>query len=64
MAAVQGLPQAQLNLGILFETGEGVSQDKAEAISWYRMAAEKGNKEAQAALTRLTGEQTSGVPKP
>jgi len=42
--------------------GEGVPQDYAEAVKWYRIAAEQGDAEAQAMLgiMYLNGE---GVPQ-
>src|SRR4030065_114035 len=45
--AEQGLPEAQLNLGLLYDNGQGVPQDHAEAAKWYRKAAEQGNAAAQ-----------------
>lgn len=47
MAAEQGLPAAQYNLGFMYERGEGVGQDYAEAAHWFRRAAEQGEVEAQ-----------------
>ena len=46
-AAGQGDASAQTNLGLMFHLGEGVSEDKQEAVKWYRMAAEQGYAEAQ-----------------
>lgn len=37
---------AQYLLGVLYEKGRGVKQDYAEALKWYRMAAEQGNPQA------------------
>jgi TPR repeat protein len=34
-----GDADAQLLLGIMYEGGQGVSQDYAEALKWYRKAA-------------------------
>jgi len=42
MAAEQGDDKAQLKLGSMYEIGQGVPQDDAEAAKWYRMAAEQG----------------------
>lgn len=39
-AADQGLKAAQVNLGFLYESGNGVSQDKAKALNLYRLAAD------------------------
>ena len=46
-AAEQGDADAQFNLGFAYATGEGVPQDDAEAVRWFRLAAEQGNALAQ-----------------
>jgi hypothetical protein len=38
-AAKQGHANAQFNLGVMHDTGEGIPQNRAEAIKWYRKAA-------------------------
>ena len=38
------------NLGIMYDLGEGVPEDDAEAVKWYRKAAEQGNADAQCNL--------------
>ena len=38
---------AQYNLGVMYDTGEGVPKDYAEAAKWYRKAAEQGHAVAQ-----------------
>lgn len=48
--AAQGEAQAQLQLGLLYAKGQGVPQDYAEALKWYRLAAAQGNAEAQFSL--------------
>ena len=60
--AEQGLPEAQFNLGLMFDKGQGVPQNYAEAVKWYRKAAEQGSAEAQYNLGKMyyTGQ---GVPK-
>lgn|GEM_PF-2262425 len=40
-------PEAQYQLGLLLDKGEGVTQDKSRAISWYRRAAELNYAKAQ-----------------
>ena len=45
--AEQGDASAQLNLGIMFDQGQGVTQDYAAAAAWFRMAAEQGEAKAQ-----------------
>ena len=47
LAADQGHPGAQLNLGVMHKKGQGVPQDYAEAVKWYRLAADQGMGEAQ-----------------
>ena len=41
--AEQGDATAQFNLGLMYDTGEGVPENDAEAVRWYRMAAEQGD---------------------
>ena len=43
----QGDASAQYSLGVMYEVGKGVPQDYAEAVKWYRLAAEQGNALAQ-----------------
>jgi TPR repeat protein len=47
LAAAQGNGQAQFNLGVMFEQGQGVAQDYVEAVRWYRLAAAQGLDSAQ-----------------
>src|SRR5262245_56577587 len=48
--AQRGDAIAQCVLGIMYQSGEGVAQDDAKAVWWYRKAAEQGNADAQSAL--------------
>ena len=45
--AEQGNAKAQNNLGLMYDTGLGVTQNYAEAVKWYSKAAEQGNAKAQ-----------------
>jgi hypothetical protein len=45
------------NLGFMYENGEGVEKDRAQAVSWYRKAAAAGNEYALKRLKEL-GEDT------
>ena len=45
--AEKGNAQAQFNLGEMYEKGNGVAHDYAEAIKWYTKSAEQGFSEAQ-----------------
>ena len=40
--AEHGEAGAQYNLGFMYDHGQGVPQDYAEAVRWYRLAAEQG----------------------
>ncbi len=48
-------PEASYLLGVQTEKGEGVAQDEAGALAYYRRAAERGHAPAQAAVARLGG---------
>ena len=37
----------QYSLGVMYANGEGVPEDDAEAVRWYRMAADQGHAKAQ-----------------
>jgi uncharacterized protein len=56
--AEQGDPRAQFNLGTMYDNGEGVPQNYAEAVKWYGKAAEQGRPNAQnnLALMYLEGQ--------
>ncbi len=38
-----GSPRSLNNVGMIYFNGEGVDQDKREALRWFRKAAEAGN---------------------
>ena len=48
--AKQGNANAQFNLGLMYEKGQGVPQDYKTAVKWYRLAAEQGHANAQSNL--------------
>jgi TPR repeat protein len=60
--AKAGNAMAQYNLGLMYDKGEGVPQDKAEAVKWYRKAAEQGDADAQVNLGFMYG-NGDGVPQ-
>jgi TPR repeat protein len=41
-----------------FENGDGVSKDPAEAMAWYRIAADEGSSQAR---SHLEGEKRSAL---
>jgi ATP-dependent protease ClpP protease subunit len=51
--AKQGLAAAQFNLGVLYEKGQGVTQDLAESARWYLKAAEQEDVDAQFKVAAL-----------
>jgi TPR repeat protein len=51
--AKTGDADAIFDLGSLYSTGEGVTQDYAKAREWYEKAAAKGNASAKARLEEL-----------
>ncbi len=38
---------AQTMVGQMYEYGQGIAEDKTEAVKWYRLAAEQGDANAQ-----------------
>ena len=57
----QGLAEAQLGLGILYEQGWGVPEDYVLAYAWYNLASAQGNEQARDIKddlrTRMTPDQ-------
>ena len=47
LKAEQGDAEAQFNLGLKYENGQGVAQDYTKAVYWYTKAAEQGHVWAQ-----------------
>ena len=60
--AEQGDDDAQFGLGYMYDEGQGVPQDDAEAAKWYLKAAEQGYAEAQINLGSMY-ENGKGVPQ-
>ncbi len=59
--AAAGSAVAQRLLGSLYDRGNGVTADPAQAVAWYRKASTGGDLEAKLALSRLL-ETGRGVP--
>ena len=53
MEAAAGYANSQYRLGVCYAHGSGVAVDKAEAVKWFKRAAEAGDVDAQIALTKL-----------
>jgi len=60
--AEAGDAEAQFDLGFMYYEGEGVPEDHAEAVRWYRLAADQGLAEAQFNLGLMYG-NGEGVPQ-
>ena len=45
-AAEQGDAQAQNNLGLCYDNGDGVAKDSQQAVYWWRKAAEQGDRKS------------------
>jgi TPR repeat protein len=60
--ALLGQAQAQFDLGVCYRFGQGVPKNKAEAVKWYRRAAEQGYAKAQYNLG-VSYDFGTGVPR-
>jgi TPR repeat protein len=60
--ANRGDVAAMRNIGHLYRWGQGVEKDIAQAIHWYRQAAEKGFSRAQANLAAIYLQGEEGTP--
>ncbi len=54
--------RGQYGLGIMYDLGEGVSQNSEQAAKWYRLSAEQGYADAQNNLGAMY-EDGEGVPR-
>ena len=59
--AKQGNADAQYNLGVMYEKGQGVPENDKTAVKWYKLAAEQGVADAQTSLGVMYG-KGRGVP--
>lgn len=51
--AEEGDPKAQMLLGSLYDNGDGISYDHAQAATWYKKAATQGHLQAQTLLGEM-----------
>ena len=51
--AEAGVAVAQYDLGVMHANGLGVPEDDAEAMRWYRLAADQGHADAQVNLASM-----------
>jgi len=59
--AEQGNAHAQVDMGIMYLEGSGVTRDFKEAVRWCRLAADQGNAEAQGLLGGIFHDGGDGV---
>ena len=45
--AKKGDARSQYNIGVMYEDGQGITQDYKEAVKWYRKSAEQGFDKSQ-----------------
>ena len=57
--SVPAVPRNENEVGYLYESGRGVSQDQTEALVWYEKAAAKGHPAALVNVQRLKGKSPS-----
>lgn len=62
VTAEQGDPKSQYNLALMYDNGDGVMRNNAEAVKWYRKLAEQGLAAGQNGLGTMYTEGR-GVPK-
>lgn len=52
-AALEGYASEQYNMGIMYQTGFGVSKDMDKAVEWFQKAADQGDIQAKSILKKL-----------
>lgn len=60
--ANHGDPTSQFQLGVAYDSGQGVQRNLTEAVSWYKKAAEQGHANAQNSLGSMY-QNGQGVPQ-
>ena len=60
--ADKGDAAAQSNLGLMYDKGQGVPENDAEAVKWYVKAADQGDADAQTSLGYMYA-KGEGVPE-
>jgi TPR repeat protein len=58
-AAEQNFAEAQYNLGVCYDDGEGVTKDAVQALKWYSLAADQKNENAAKYRAELQKVMTS-----
>ena len=63
-AAEAGHDNAQKSLGLCYDIGDGVEQDKEKAKAWYAKAVKRGNADAMYNLANLLGKTEGAASNP
>jgi len=61
-AAEQGNADAQYDLGAMYNFGEGMEQDNAEAIKWFLKAAEQDHADADLRFRKRSRTSVRNLP--
>ena len=61
LSAEEGEIEAMTSLGVMYDLGQGVLENKNQAVYWYKLAAEQGHSEAQYNLA-ISYYKGTGVP--
>jgi len=61
--AERGDANAQYTVGLMYAMGQGVAQDDAASVKWYRLAAEQGHADAASELAFMYRLGAGGVPR-
>jgi hypothetical protein len=59
LAAKQGYAQAQINLGFLYEYGNGIARDDIRAYMWYHLSDHNGNQRSAKNKEQIANRMTS-----
>lgn len=62
LLAEQGSADAQYNVGVMYENGDGVEKSDEEAVKWFRKAAEQDYEPAKDALQDISQQQPPILP--
>ena len=62
LLAEQGSADAQYNVGVMYENGDGAEKSDEEAVKWFRKAAEQDYEPAKDALQDISQQQPPILP--
>jgi TPR repeat protein len=56
--AEQGNAKAQHLIGVMYHRGQGVARNSVRALAWFRVAAKRGNRDAETAMREMSKAMT------